>query len=149
MIVLALGIAFLVGTLAGAVALARWYVWRIRTPEVMSGILQNAYRASHPHWLQRALDDPSLPPSGPGDRCGIRISSVSWATLDGGPDLVGTREQLEELANWWLTENAKDGTVRDYVDYAVRLYAGTDPASAEDIEAYLRRERRNYNGKGN
>ena len=154
MIVLALCItaAFLVGTLAGAVALARWYVWRIRKPEVISEILQNAYRASHPHWLQHAPDDPSrvcpccgweehpLAPIGPGDRCGIRIIQISWAALEGGPDLVGARKQIDEVAVRWRAENVQDGVSQDFLDYAVRPYSGTDPARAEDVEAYLRRE---------
>jgi hypothetical protein len=48
---------FLVGAIAGAVALARWWVWRISNPDVAQAILKSVYRRAHPNWLQMSRDD--------------------------------------------------------------------------------------------
>jgi hypothetical protein len=46
-----------IGSLVGAIALARWWGWHIRKPEVCQRMLQTAYRLAHPHWLQISRDD--------------------------------------------------------------------------------------------
>ena len=51
------GLVFIAGVVAGAFALARWYVWRLNDIDVARSILKSVYRKAHPHWLQRSQDD--------------------------------------------------------------------------------------------
>lgn len=51
MIVIAI-LCFATGVIAGVVGLARWYVWRLQSPDVARAMLKNVYRHSHGHWLQ-------------------------------------------------------------------------------------------------
>lgn len=57
---------------------------------------------------------------------GIRITLVYWVTVDGGPDLVGTREEMERKASEWRAKLYPD-QVRT-ITYEVALYDGYDPA---------------------
>ena len=49
--------SFVLGALAGILALTRWYVWRLSNPEVVRDILKSFYRRAHPNWLQVSQDD--------------------------------------------------------------------------------------------
>jgi hypothetical protein len=57
MIVVAALLAFVVGALAGSVALAHWWVWRTNHPEVAQAMLKSLYRKAHPSWLQISEHD--------------------------------------------------------------------------------------------
>jgi len=50
-------IGLLIGMAVGASVLARWWIKRLRNPEVARDVLKMAYRTAHPHWLQRDKDD--------------------------------------------------------------------------------------------
>lgn len=50
-------LAFALGALVGALALARWYFSRMRRQDVAIDLLKGAYRVSHGHWLQVSKDD--------------------------------------------------------------------------------------------
>lgn len=47
-----LALSFILGVLAGAVGLARFWIWRARSPEVAREILKGMYRRTHPNWLK-------------------------------------------------------------------------------------------------
>ena len=69
---------------------------------------------------------------------GVWIIQQHWATVDGGPDLVGTREEMETVARQFagsLHPEEKAGMV-----YWARPYDGHDAADAADCERVIRRE---------
>jgi hypothetical protein len=65
-------------------------------------------------------------------RYGIWITYEWWATVDGGPDDVGTREEMEKKAAEYTAEILPGHISK----YEVRPYTGNDPAedTPEDIE---------------
>ena len=69
-------------------------------------------------------------------RYSIRITYVSWAAIDGGPDLHGTEEEMEAVAKRWRGELHPN----QEVVYEVVPYVGIDPADRETIEGFLARE---------
>jgi hypothetical protein len=69
---------------------------------------------------------------------GIRITRVSWAAIDGGPDLHGTKEQMYAIAARWQAD-ALLGNPDEVVQYEVVPYVGRDPAEADVVAAFLAR----------
>jgi hypothetical protein len=79
--------------------------------------------------------DVAVPPE---PRYGIRITYVSWGTVDGGADLVGTKQELDVVAAHWVD----DSMIRadQTVTYDVVPYDGADPAERAEVEEFLARE---------
>jgi hypothetical protein len=50
-------LGFLLGAVAGMIALARWWVRQMKNPEMALKMLKSMHQASHPHWLQRSKTD--------------------------------------------------------------------------------------------
>jgi hypothetical protein len=50
-------VSFLLGVVAGAIGLARFWTWRISQPDVAKTFIKGLYRKSHPHWLQASETD--------------------------------------------------------------------------------------------
>jgi hypothetical protein len=55
--VLIAAIALVLGAIGGVTVVGRWYVGRLRDPEVARAMLKGIYRQSHGHWLQRSETD--------------------------------------------------------------------------------------------
>jgi hypothetical protein len=71
-------------------------------------------------------------------RYGIRAAYVSWGAIDGGRDLVGSKEEIDAVAARWTAELQVH--VDQRVTYEVLLYDGVDPASRPEVEEFLARE---------
>lgn len=74
-------------------------------------------------------------------RFGVWMTTENWVTLDGGPDLVGSRAVMEAVAAHFRgdTEHPRaPGTRR--LRYEVHPYVGGDPASEADVTDWCARE---------
>ena len=68
---------------------------------------------------------------------GVRITLVTWAAIDGGPDLHGTKEEMEAVADRWRNEeHHQDASFT----YEVVPYTGVDPADQETVESFLKQK---------
>lgn len=67
-------------------------------------------------------------------RYGIRVIHESWATIDGGLDLVGTLEEIETLRQRWQADS--DQKTRFVLD----AYDGDDPADRAAVAEFLARD---------
>ena len=65
---------------------------------------------------------------------GVRITRQFWATVDGGPDIVGSHEEMTALATRYSVEPVSKG---DVCVYHVEPYNGDDPADRADVEREL------------
>jgi hypothetical protein len=69
---------------------------------------------------------------------GIRVTTETWGTIDGGHDLVGSEADIAAVAARWTA----DAALQPYrcVTYEVLAYDGSDPATPEDVADFLTRE---------
>jgi hypothetical protein len=74
----------------------------------------------------------------PEARHGIRITYVNWGTVDGGPDLVGTKQELDVVAAHWAADAMNQAA--ETVTYDVVPYDGVDPAGSAEVDEFLARE---------
>ena len=72
-------------------------------------------------------------------RYGIRMTRVTWASIDGGPDLHGTRDQMATVAERWRREASERASQDEVVSYDVVPYVGQDPADVDAVTDFLRR----------
>ena len=63
-------------------------------------------------------------------RYGIRIIHESWATVDGGPDVVGSREQMDALAAKWDKDPRSS---HGPLVFKVEPYTGDDAAESSEV----------------
>lgn len=73
--------------------------------------------------------------SAPGDRYGVRVTHESWATINGGPDLVGTKDQAEAAAKLFGSELSSE----EEFTFEPTPYTGNDPADEATVEEFLAR----------
>jgi len=69
------------------------------------------------------------------ERYGIRLIHEAWFTVDGGPDLVGTKDQMETVAR---LEKLKTSDDEKFV-YEPSPYTGSDPAAQATVKEFLAR----------
>lgn len=70
---------------------------------------------------------------------GIRIVQVGWATVNGGPDLVVSRREIEALAKAWSDERQREPhNIEDQVAYFATPYDGVDSAPRDEVEMLLK-----------
>lgn len=69
-------------------------------------------------------------------RYGIRIVHESWASVNGGPDVVGSREHMEALAARWDQDPRSAG---ETLTFKVEPYTGADAAERSDVLDLLAR----------
>jgi predicted HAD superfamily Cof-like phosphohydrolase len=110
------------------------------TPPDIEGVLFKQNSGELPSVADR-LEELEAKESSESARWGIWLTIEHWATVFGGHDWTGTREQTIERAGRWRSEAAPG--VGQVVTYEVRPYTGTDPADAEelDLEERLEHER--------
>lgn len=63
-------------------------------------------------------------------RYGIRVVTEVWATVNGGPDLVGSREHMEALASKWAQEPPVSS---ETLTFKVEPYTGDDAAERTEV----------------
>lgn len=73
-------------------------------------------------------------------RYGIRVVHEGWATIDGGPDLVGRREEIEAVVKRWQADAGQQHPDERTL-YEVKEYTGIDPAEPTVVEEFLSRTR--------
>lgn len=82
-----------------------------------------------------AVDRGSFAKYADDERYGIWITHKAWLTIDGGPDLIGTKDQLEAVVKLWRTEPWFD----ERLMYEPVPYTGNDPADEATVEEFLDR----------
>jgi hypothetical protein len=67
-------------------------------------------------------------------RYGIRVIHHVWGAVNGGPDVVGSREEMEALAAKW---DAEPRAPNETLIFRVEEYTGDDPAARAEVERLL------------